>query len=73
MTVQHSFGGVRFFHSSGWTATQLRWDGDAAASTASPGQRFDFERLDGGHFKVSYFTLRNGHWSRMDSRTCSKQ
>jgi hypothetical protein len=73
MTVQDSVGGIRLFRSTGWTASQLQWDGDALNSTSAPTQRFSFERLDDRHFRVSYFTLKNGDWSRMDSSTCSKQ
>jgi hypothetical protein len=73
MTVQDSFGGIRIFRSSGWSSAQLQWDGDDLGSTSPPAQRFTFERLDERHFRVSYFTLKNGDWSRMDSSTCSKQ
>ena len=73
MTVQDSAGGLRLFHSNGWNSTQLQWDGDALGGSAVPGQRFSFERLDDRHFKVSYFALKNGDWSRVDSSTCSKQ
>jgi hypothetical protein len=72
MTVQDSAGGVRIFHSSGWDSTRLQWDGDDLVGTSSD-QRFSFERLDDHHFKVSYYTLKNGDWSRVDSSTCSKQ
>ena len=73
MIVQDSTGGVRVFHSSGWNATQLVWDGSVLDSSSIPSQRFIFERLDDRHFKVSYFTLKGADWSRMDSSTCSKQ
>jgi hypothetical protein len=73
MTAQDNFGGVRVFYSSGWNSMQLQWDGDAVGSTSAPAQRFTFERVDDRHFKVSYFTLKNNAWSRMDSSTCSKQ
>ena len=73
MTVQDSAGGVRLFRSSGWNSAVLQWDGDAMEEASAPSQRFDFERLDDRHFKVSYFTRKNGDWSRMDSSTCSKQ
>jgi hypothetical protein len=73
MIAQDSGGGVRVFRSSGWNATQLQWDGEALGSSSAPTQRFTFERLDDRHFKVSYFTLRSGDWSRVDSSTCSKQ
>ncbi len=73
MTVQDSFAGVRVFYSSGWDSTQLQWDGDTIGSTATPAQRFIFERIDDRHFKVSYFTLKGDAWPRMDSSTCSKQ
>jgi hypothetical protein len=72
MTVQDNFGGARVFYSSGWNSTQLQWEGDAMGVSA-PTQRFTFERVDDRHFKVSYFTLKNNVWSRMDSSTCSKQ
>lgn len=72
MTVQDSAGGARVFYSSGWESTGLLWEGGAVGSTASPGERFSFERLDDHHFKVSYFFLKNGAWSRMDSSTCTK-
>lgn len=73
MTVQDSAGGTRIFRSSGWNGTQLQWTGDSIGSSAPPTQRFSFERLEGRHFKVSYFILKNGNWSRVDSSTCSKQ
>lgn len=73
MTVQDSLGGVRVFYSGGWNSTQLQWDGDAIGNASNPAQRFTFERIDDHHFKVSYFFLKNGAWSRMDSSTCSKQ
>ena len=73
MTVQDSVGGVRVFRSTGWNRAQLQWDGDAIGNSSAPAQRFSFERLDERHFKVSYFTLKNGDWSRVDSSTCSKQ
>ena len=73
MTVQDSAGGIRLFRSNGWNSTQLQWDGNAMDATSVPGQRFNFERLDDRHFKVSYFTLKNGDWSRVDSSTCTKQ
>lgn len=73
MTVQDSIGGVRVFYSAGWNSTQLQWDGDAVGNASSPMQRFTFDRLDERHFKVSYFFLKNGAWSRMDSSTCTKQ
>jgi hypothetical protein len=73
MTVQDSAGGVRVFRSKGWNSAQLQWDGNALSNASSPNQRFSFERLDERHFKVSYFTLKNGDWSRVDSSTCSKQ
>ena len=72
MMVQDSTGGVRMFHSGGWNSAQLEWDGDDMLGAASK-QRFSFERLDDRHFKVSYFTTKNGDWSRMDSSLCSKQ
>jgi hypothetical protein len=73
MTAQDSAGGVRVFYSSGWSSALLQWDGDALGSTSIPTQRFSFERLDDRHFRVSYFTLKNGGWLRVDSSTCSKQ
>lgn len=73
MTVQDSTGGVRVFRSAGWSGAELQWDGDSLASTGAAGQRFTFERLDDGHFKLSYFSRRNGDWSPIDSSTCSKQ
>jgi hypothetical protein len=73
MTVQDSAGGVRLFHSNGWNSAQLQWDGDTVGVTSVPGQRFNFERLDDRHFRVSYFTLKNGAWSRVDPSMCSKQ
>ncbi len=73
MTVQDSAGGVRLFHSHGWDAAGLVWDGDAVGSASGATQRFSFERLDDRHFRVSYFTLKDGQWSRVDSSTCSKQ
>jgi len=73
MTVQDSVGGFRLFRSAGWTSAQLQWDGDALNGISAPTQRFTFERLDDRHFRVSYFTLKSGDWSRMDSSTCSKQ
>jgi len=72
MLAQDSAGGARLFYSSGWDSALLQWDGDAVGSTSSPTQRFSFERLDDRHFKVSYFTLKNNVWSRMDASTCSK-
>jgi hypothetical protein len=73
MTVQDNFGGVRVFYSAGWNSTQLQWDGDAVGNASNPAQRFSFDRVDDRHFKVSYFTLKNNAWSRMDSSTCIKQ
>ena len=73
MTVQDSGGGLRVFHSAGWNSQELQWDGDASGGTSAPGQRFTFERRDDTHFAVSYFVLKNGAWSRVDSSTCSKQ
>lgn len=73
MTVQDSAGGVRLFHSQGWDAARLVWDGDSMGSGSEATQRFSFERLDDRHFQVSYFTLKDGQWSRVDSSTCSKQ
>jgi hypothetical protein len=73
MTVQDSAGGVRLFHSNGWNSAQLQWDGATVGVTSVPGQRFNFERLDDRHFRVSYFTLKNGAWSRVDLSMCSKQ
>jgi hypothetical protein len=73
MSAQDSGGGLRLFHSSGWNAQTLQWDGGAVGSSSDPDQRFSFERLDERHFKVSYFTIKNGAWSRVDSSTCSKQ
>jgi hypothetical protein len=73
MTVQDSVGGMRLFRSHGWEASQLHWDGDAVGSMSAPTQRFSFERLDDRHFNMSYFILKNGNWSRVDSSTCSKQ
>jgi hypothetical protein len=72
MTAQDSGGGVRVFYSSGWDAIRLLWDGDALSAHSTPTQRFTFERIDDHHFTVSYFFLKNGTWSRMDSSTCSK-
>jgi hypothetical protein len=72
MMAQDSSGGARVFYSSGWESTQLLWEGGALESTATPGERFSFERLDDRHFKVSYFFVKNGAWSRMDSSTCTK-
>jgi len=72
MTVQDSGGGERLFLSSGWDSAQLVWDGDAIGGASRPAQRFSFERLDDRHFKVSYFTLKNDNWSRMDASTCVK-
>ena len=73
MIALDSVGGARLFYSDGWNAARLQWDGDAVGSTSGPNQRFSFERLDDRHFKVSYFTLKNGEWSRVDASTCSKQ
>jgi endoglucanase Acf2 len=73
MTVQDSAGSVRLFRSNGWNAAQLQWDGDLMDGASAPTQRFSFERLDDHHFKVSYFLMKNGNWSRVDSSTCSKQ
>ncbi len=73
MSAQDSGGGLRLFHSSGWNAKTLQWDGGAVGGSSDSDQRFSFERLDDRHFKVSYFTLKGGDWSRVDSSTCSKQ
>jgi hypothetical protein len=73
MTVQDSAGGWRLLRSSGWNSEILQWDGGSASASSDPNERFSFERLDDRHFIVSYFTLKNGGWSRMDSSTCSKQ
>jgi hypothetical protein len=73
MTVQDSGGGVRVFYSSGWDSAQLQWNGDAVDNLSMPGQRFSFERIDDRHFRVSYFTLKNNAWPRMDASVCSKQ
>jgi hypothetical protein len=73
MTAHDSGGGIRLFRSNGWNSNHLQWDGDAIGSMSPPSQRFSFERLDDRHFKVSYFTMKNGNWSRVDSSTCSKQ
>jgi Protein of unknown function (DUF1579) len=73
MTVQDSIGGARVFYSGGWNSTQLQWDGEAVGNASNPTQRFTFERVDERHFKVSYFFLKSGAWSRMDSSTCTKQ
>jgi hypothetical protein len=73
MTVQDSAGGLRLFRSNGWNSKTLQWDGGSASDSSDPNQRFSFERLDDRHFIVSYFTLKNGGWSRMDSSTCSKK
>lgn len=72
MTVQDSFGGARVFYSSGWQSNQLLWEGGAIGSTTSPQERFSFERLGDHRFKVSYFSLKNGTWTRVDSSTCAK-
>lgn len=72
MTVQDSAGGLRLFRSAGWNSKTLQWNG-GTVGTSEPDQRFSFNRLDDRHFVVSYFTLKNGGWSRMDSSTCSKQ
>jgi hypothetical protein len=73
MIVEDSGGGARLFYSEGWNGSQLQWDGDAMGNSSTPKQRFSFERLDERHFKVSYFTLKNNAWSRVDASTCSKQ
>jgi len=73
MTIQDSAGGVRLFRSDGWESSQFRWEGGAVGSGSTQNQRFSFERLDDRHFKVSYLTLKDGSWSRMDSSVCSKQ
>lgn len=73
MLVVDSFGGTRLFYSEGWNSTQWQWDGDAVNAKSAPHQRFSFERLDDRHFRVSYFTLKDGEWSRVDASTCSKQ
>jgi hypothetical protein len=73
MSVQDSAGGARLFYSDGWNSTQFQWEGDAIDKASSSSQRFSFERLDDRRFKVSYFTLRNNVWSRVDSSTCNKE
>lgn len=73
MIALDSAGGARTFYSDGWNSAQLQWDGGAISSATAPNQRFSFERLDDRHFKVSYFTLKDGDWSRVDSSTCGKQ
>ena len=73
MIALDSVGGARIFYSSGWNANTLQWDGDALGTTVAPKQRFSFERLDDRHFRVSYFALKNGDWSRVDASTCTKQ
>jgi hypothetical protein len=73
MTVQDSSGGLRLFHSGGWNSKTLQWDGGAIGASSDPDQRFGFDRVDDRHFVVSYFTLKNGSWFRVDSSTCSKQ
>jgi hypothetical protein len=72
MIAQDSSGGARVFYSSGWESTQVLWEGGGLGSAATPGERFSFDRADDHHFKVSYFFLKNGAWSRMDSSTCTK-
>ncbi len=72
MIAQDSTGGVRLFRSHGWDSMLLQWDGDSFDAVV-PTQRFTFEKVDEHHFKVSYFTLKNADWSRVDSSTCSKQ
>ncbi len=72
MTVQDSTGGLRLFHSSGWSTKELQWDGDTLGASGDSGQRFTFERVDDRHFMVSYLTRKAGNWSRVDSSTCSK-
>ena len=73
MIVQDSGGGVRLFHSAGWDARELQWDGDATGAASAAGQRFTFEQRDDTHFEVSYFVLKNAAWSRVDASTCKKQ
>jgi hypothetical protein len=72
MIAQDSSGGARVFYSSGWESTQFLWEGGAVGSATPAGERFSFDRLDDHHFKVSYFFLKDGAWSRMDSSTCTK-
>jgi hypothetical protein len=72
MVAQDSTGGVRVFYSAGWDRTQLLWQGKALGNTSPAGERFSFERIDDHHFKVSYYFLKNGSWSRVDSSACAK-
>jgi hypothetical protein len=72
MTAQDSTGGVRVFYSPGWESNQLLWEGGALGTTSPAGERFSFERVDDRHFKVSYFFLKNGTWTRVDASTCAK-
>jgi hypothetical protein len=72
MFVQDSAGGVRKFHSAGFQANQLVWDGDALRLPAKDDQRFTFQTIDAAHFHVSYFVLRDSAWKLVDSSSCAK-
>lgn len=70
-TIQDSTGGLRLFHSKGWSGRKLTWDGgDASGNEAN--QRFEFERLGADRFKVTSSVRKGGEWVNVDASTCKK-
>lgn len=70
-TVQDSAGGLRLFHSSGWSGQKLTWDG-GDLTDSQPNQRFEFDRLGTDQFKVTYSVQKDGQWHDVDASTCKK-
>jgi hypothetical protein len=74
-TVQDSTGGTRIFHSPGWQADRLVWEGGAvgtAAASSANDERFTFERVAPKQFGVSYAFRKHGSWVDVDASTCSQ-
>jgi len=68
-SVQDSAGGLRLFHATGWDGDRLQWEGGTPGQTGT--QRFLFEKVPAGQFRVSYSYQKDGAWVSVDSSTCT--
>lgn len=69
-TIQDLTGGTRLFRSPGWKDQTLVWTGGKLPDSAD--QKFVFERIEAGKFRVSYSYKKNGSWAAVDSSVCSR-
>ena len=72
-TVQDSTGGIRLFHSPGFSDSKLVGDGRALGNPTAPAEQFEFEKIGPNIFTVSYSFQQDGKWQVVDKSTCTRK